>query len=105
MIVLTFKLYGAKAFKENKKIMLVVDLERWNQETNYDRLGLENHTIKFFDTSVAHVVLPVSEGRNIASLIEVAAVNARLKFLGENAAQEFADSLDQELKRKNTLKE
>lgn len=104
-IINVVKLYGAKAFKENKKIMLVVDLERWNQETNYDRLGLENHTIKFFDTSVAHVVLPVSEGRNIASLIEVAAVNARLKFLGENAAQEFADNLDKELKRKNSLKE
>ena len=88
-IVNVVKLYGAKAFKENKKIMLVIDLERWNQETNYDRLGLENHTIKFFDTSVSHLVLPVSEGRNIASLIEVAAVNARLKFLGENAAQEF----------------
>jgi HPr kinase/phosphorylase len=104
-IVNVVKLYGAKAFKENKKIMLVVDLERWNQETNYDRLGLENHTIKFFDTSVAHIVLPVSEGRNIASLIEVAAVNARLKFLGENAAQEFADNLDIELKRKNSLRE
>jgi len=104
-IVNVVKLYGAKAFKENKKIMLVVDLERWNQQTNYDRLGLENHTIKFFDTNIAHIVLPVSEGRNIASLIEVAAVNARLKFLGENSAQEFADNLDKELKRKNSLKE
>lgn len=103
-IVNIVKLFGAKAFKENKKIMLVVDLERWNQQTNYDRLGLENNTIKFFDTSVAHVILPVSEGRNIASLIEVAAVNARLKYLGENAAQEFADSLDKELKRKNALR-
>lgn len=100
-IVNVVKLFGAKAFKENKKIMLVIDLERWNTASNYDRLGLENHTIKFFDTEVAHITLPISEGRNTASLVEVAAVNARLKYLGENSAQEFADQLDAELRRKN----
>ena len=104
-IVNVVKLFGAKAFKENKKIMLVIDLEHWNNQTNYDRLGLENHTIKFFDTEVAHIVLPISEGRNTASLVEVAAVNARLKYMGENSAQDFADALDAELHRKNKLKE
>lgn len=104
-IVNVVKLFGAKAFKENKKIMLVIDLEPWDQKADYDRLGLENHTITFFDTEVAHIRIPISEGRNTASLVEVAAVNARLKFLGENTAQEFADSLDAELKRKNNLRE
>ena len=104
-IVNVVKLFGAKAYKENKKIMLVVDLEYWNNMNHYDRLGLENNTIKFFDTEVAHIVMPISEGRNTASLLEVAAVNARLKFLGEDSAQDFADALDAELKRKNKIEE
>ncbi|AIO18349.1 HPr kinase/phosphorylase [Candidatus Izimaplasma bacterium HR1] len=104
-IVNVVKLFGAKAFKENKKIMLVVDLEQWDETSSYDRLGLENHTIKFFDTDVAHIVMPISEGRNTASLVEVAAVNARLKYMGENAALEFTTALDEELKRKNKLEE
>jgi HPr kinase/phosphorylase len=104
-IVNVVKLFGAKAFKENKKIMLVIDLEPWDQTAHYDRLGLENATIKLFDTDVHHITIPISEGRNVASLVEVAAVNARLKYLGENAAQEFADALDEELKRKNKLVE
>ena len=104
-IVNVVKLFGAKAFKENKKIMLVIDLEYWDQTAHYDRLGIENKTIKLFDTEVGHITIPVSEGRNVASLVEVAAVNARLKYLGENSAQEFADALDVELKRKNKLVE
>ena len=104
-IVNVVKLFGAKAFKENKKIMLVIDLEPWNTQSNYDRLGLENHTIKFFDTEVGHIVLPISEGRNTASLVEVAAVNARLKYMGENSAQEFTDALDAHLHEKNKLVE
>lgn len=102
-IVNVVKLFGAKAFKEDKKIMLVVDLEPWNQSNHYDRIGLEHNTIKFFDTEVHHIKIPVSEGRNVASLIEVAAVNARLKYLGENAAEEFTTALDEELKRKARL--
>lgn len=100
-IVNIVKLFGAKAFKDNKKIMLVIDLEPWNSDNDYDRLGLENETVTFFDTEVAHVKIPISEGRNVASLVEAAAVNARLKYMGENAAQEFADALMEELKRKN----
>lgn len=104
-IVNVVKLFGARAFKENKKIMLVIDLEPWSNTSNYDRLGLTNSTITFFDTEVAHITIPISEGRNTASLVEVAAVNARLKYMGENAAQEFADQLDAELKRKNKMVE
>lgn len=99
-IVNVVKMFGAKAYKENKKIMLVIDLEPWNQQENYDRLGLENSAIKFFDTDIAHIRIPISEGRNVASLVEAAAVNARLKYLGENAAQEFSDALDRYLKQK-----
>lgn len=100
-IVNVVKMFGARAYKENKKIMLVIDLEPWNQQENYDRLGLENSTLKFFDTDISHVRIPISEGRNVASLVEAAAVNARLKYLGENAAQEFSDALDAYLTQKH----
>ena len=95
----------AKAFKENKKIMLVIDLEPWEIGAHYDRLGLEHETIRFFDTDVHHIKIPISEGRNVASLVEVAALNARLKYMGVNSAKEFTTRLDEELKRKNKLKE
>lgn len=93
-IVNIVKMFGAKAYKENKKIMLVIDLEPWNMKESYDRLGLEQSYIRFFDTDIAHIKIPISEGRNVATLVEAAAVNSRLKYLGENAAQEFSDALD-----------
>ena len=104
-IVNVVQLFGARAFKENKKIMLVIDLEPWNTANNYDRLGLEHNTEKFFETEVHHIIIPVSEGRNVATLVEAAAVNARLKYMGVNSAKEFTDSLDKELARKNKERE
>lgn len=104
-IINVVKLFGAKAYKENKKIMLVVDLEKWDNSVMYDRLGLDEEFITFFDSKISYVKIPVSEGRNIASLVEVAAINARLKYLGTNTAREFAEELNQELQLKNSNKE
>ena len=104
-IVNVVKLFGAKAFKENKKLMLVIDLEPWVDGAHYDRLGLEQNVIRFFDTDIHHIRIPVSEGRNVASLVEVAAVNARLQFLGEHSAKEFTEALDKELQRKSLKEE
>lgn len=98
-IVNVVHLFGIKAFKDNKKIMLVIDLERWDQTKTYDRLGVEEETITFFDTDVAHVKIPVSPGRNTASLVEIAAINARNKFLGTNSAVEFVESVDNKIKQ------
>ena len=86
--------------KDDKKIMLVVDLELWDNSKNYDRLGLDNETIEYFDTSVALVKIPVSPGRNLAALVEVAAINARSKFLGTNSAEEFADKVQYAISQK-----
>ena len=104
-IVNVVQLFGVKAFKENKKIMLVVDLELWDNSINYDRLGLDEETLTYFDTEVAHVRIPVSPGRNIASLVEVAAMNARLKYLGTNSAKEFADNVQRVILEKNNKSE
>lgn len=99
-IINVVHLFGIKAFKDDKKIMLVIDLEPWDQTRTYDRLGIEDETITFFDTQVAHVKIPVSPGRNLASLVEIASINARSKYLGTNSAVEFVDSLDNEIKQK-----
>jgi len=104
-IINVVKMFGAKAYKESKKIMLVVDLEIWDRKSDYDRLGLSNEVLTFFNTDVAYVKVPVSEGRNIASLVEVAAVNSRLKYLGTNSAQEFADAIDEVIREKNMQKD
>ena len=98
-IVNVVSLFGVKAYKENKKIMLVIDLELWNDEFTYDRLGIEDEKITFFDSEISYIKIPVSEGRNIASLVEAAAMNSRLKYLGTNSALEFSNELDQLLKQ------
>ncbi len=99
-IINVVHLFGIKAFKDDKKIMLVVDLERWDTTQNYDRIGTEEDRITFFDTEIALVKIPVSPGRNTASLVEIAALNARSKYLGTNSAKEFVDALDNQIKRK-----
>lgn len=99
-VVNVVHLFGIKAFKDNKKIMLVIDLEKWDQTQDYDRLGIEDDTIRFFDTDIAHVKLPVSPGRNTASLVEIAAINARSKYLGTNSAAEFVAALDNKIRQK-----
>lgn len=103
-IVNVVDLFGVKAFKENKKIMLIIDLELWDQTKDYDRLGLENFTLSYFDTEVSNVKIPVSPGRNTASLVEVAAMNARLKYLGTNSALEFTEQVNKKI-QENAKKE
>ena len=103
-IVNVVKLFGAKAYKETKKIMLVVDLEKWDPKKDYDRLGISDETIQLFDTEIHLVKIPVSPGRNIASLVEVAAMNSRLKFLGTDSAKEFVEIIDTHIKQKNKEK-
>ncbi len=103
-IVNVVKLFGAKAYKETKKIMLIVDLEKWDPKKDYDRLGISDETIQLFDTEIHSVKIPVSPGRNIASLVEVAAMNSRLKFLGTDSAKEFVEIIDAHIKQKNKEK-
>ena len=84
--------------------MLVVDLEKWDPKKDYDRLGITDETIQLFDTEIHLVKIPVSPGRNIASLVEVAAMNSRLKFLGTDSAKEFVEIIDSHIKQKNKEK-
>jgi len=100
-IVNVVKLFGASAFKEDKAIMLIVELLQWEKGAEYDRLGLDTHEEKIFDTPLPLVKIPITAARSVPSLIEVAAMNARLKFLGTHMAEEFTDRLNKEIELKN----
>lgn len=93
-IVDVVHLFGAGAFRESKKIRLVVELENWEEGKYYDRLGIENETIRIFNTDVHKVVVPVLPGRNLALLVESAALNEKLKVFGINSALEFTNNIN-----------
>jgi len=88
------QLFGMSAIKEESQIDLVVELENWNDDKYYDRFGLEEPTMNILGVELPMVTIPVCPGRNIASIIEVAAINNRHKRLnGFNSAQQLADEL------------
>lgn len=92
-IVDVVSMFGAGAYRENKKVRLVVELEHWKRGKAYDRLGLETETVKFFNTEIAKITIPILPGRNVATLIESAAMNQKLKYLGHHAAMDLADAV------------
>lgn len=87
------RLFGMGAVKETEKIDLVINLENWQQGKMYDRLGLEEKTEDILGIKVPSIVLPVSPGRNLSIVIEVAAMNNRQKRMGYNTAEEFNKKL------------
>ena len=87
-------LFGASAVRPYKRITLIVELEIWDPDKFYDRLGLDEEKMKIIDTDVTKLTIPVQPGRNVSVIIEVAAMNYRLKKMGVNAAEEFARRLD-----------
>jgi HPr kinase/phosphorylase len=93
-IVDVVNLFGAGAFRESKRVRLVVELENWEEGKYYDRLGIETQTVRFFNTDVHKVVIPVLPGRNLALLVESAALNEKLKYFGINSAQEFTNNIN-----------
>lgn len=92
-IINVMTLFGAGAIRNYKKIAIVMNLEAWDSKKVYDRLGLEEETTKIIDTEIPILTIPVRPGRNLAVIIEVAAMNFRLKRMGMNAAQQFSDRL------------
>ena len=93
-IVDVIHMYGTAAYRDRKMIRLVVELEKWDHDKYYDRLGLDNSKIKYFNTEITKVTIPVLPGRTVALLVESAAMNEKLKFLGHNAAEEFVNTVD-----------
>lgn len=92
-IINVMTLFGAGAVRSNKRISIVMNLELWDQNKQYDRLGLEEESMKIIDMEVPKLTIPVRPGRNLAVIIEVAAMNFRLKRMGVNAAEQFTNRL------------
>ena len=88
-IVDVCRLFGMGAVKETEKIDLIINLEPWEQGKMYDRLGLEEQFTDILGIRVPSIVIPVHPGRNLAIIIEIAAMNNRQKKLGYNTAEEF----------------
>lgn len=87
------RIFGMGAVKETEKIDMVVQLEPWDDNTYYDRLGLENEYQEIMGIRVPKVRIPVRPGRNLAIIIEIAAMNNREKRMGYNSAEEFSNKL------------
>lgn len=94
-IINIMTLFGASAVRPYKRVTLVVELELWDPTKTYDRLGLDEEKMRIMDTELTKLTIPVQPGRNVSVIIEVAAMNYRLKKMGVNAAEEFARRLDE----------
>lgn len=84
-------LYGVGSVKNTENINLVIHLERWDNQKEYDRVGLESQYTSILGIDVPSLTIPVQPGRNLAIIVEVAAMNNRQKSMGYNAAQSLND--------------
>ena len=87
------RIFGMGAIKDTEKIDMVINLEPWDSSKVYDRMGLESETTEILGISVTSTTIPIKPGRNLAIIIEVAAMNNRQKKMGYNPAQELLNKL------------
>ncbi|MBU5434640.1 HPr(Ser) kinase/phosphatase [Pseudoflavonifractor sp. MSJ-37] len=88
------RIFGMVAIKEESEIDMVVNLEPWREDAVYDRLGLDELYVDILDVKVPNITIPVKPGRNLAVIIEVAAMNNRNKKMGFNSALEFTKQIE-----------
>ncbi len=98
------RLFGMGAVKLTEKIDMVVELEPWDSEKVYDRMGVDNEYTSILGVRVPYSVIPVKPGRNLAVILEVAAMNNRQKKMGYNAAEELLENLGMNFEKKETVK-
>ena len=92
-------LFGVENVKNTQSIDLVIKLEEWNRDKEYDRLGMEEEYTEFLGNQVVCHSLPIRPGRNLAVIVETAAVNHRQKKMGYNAAKELYNRVQANLVR------
>ncbi|MCH5323840.1 MAG: HPr(Ser) kinase/phosphatase [Eubacterium sp.] len=97
------QLFGIGAVKVSERIDMVIELEMWNPEKIYDRMGVDNHYMTILGVKVPSLTIPVKPGRNLAVILEVAAMNNRHKKMGYNAAQELLDNLGLDMEGMDTV--
>lgn len=98
-------LFGASSVKDTQSIDLVIHLEDWDKDKEYDRLGLEDNYIEYLGNKVVCHNIPIRPGRNVALICETAAVNHRQKKMGYNAAQELYTRVQNSLAKKRDEEE
>ena len=94
-------LFGVEAVKNTQAIDMVINLEDWDKDKEYDRLGLEDHYTEFLGNKIVCHNIPIRPGRNLAIIVESAAVNYRQKKMGYNAARELYNRVQQNLARRD----
>ena len=92
-IIDVMTLFGTGSVLKKKKISMIINLELWDAHKEYDRLGLDEQTMKIMDVHLPKATIPVRPGRNLAVIVEVAAMNFRLKRMGINTAEQFSERL------------
>ena len=98
------RLFGIGAVKMTEKLDLVVELEQWNPEKIYDRMGVDTEYVSLLGVKVPALTIPVKPGRNLAVILEVAAMNNRQKKMGYNAAAELLHRLGMDSDPKETIR-
>ncbi|MCM1133303.1 MAG: HPr(Ser) kinase/phosphatase [Ruminococcus flavefaciens] len=98
------RLFGIGAVKMTEKLDLVVELEQWNPEKIYDRMGVDTEYVSLLGVKIPSLTIPVKPGRNLAVILEVAAMNNRQKKMGYNAAAELLHRLGMESDPKETIR-
>jgi len=99
------RLFGIGAVKMTEKLDLVVELEQWNSEKLYDRMGVDTEFVSLLGVKVPSLTIPVKPGRNLAVILEVAAMNNRQKKMGYNAARELLNRLGMESESKEIVRD
>ncbi len=92
------RIFGMGAVKDTEKIDLVINFEPWEKGKFYDRIGLENDYIEILGIKLPSLTIPVRPGRNLAVILEIAAMNQRQKKMGYNTAEEFNKRLEKQLR-------
>ena len=94
-IINVAKLFGMGAVKDSCSIDLIINMVPWRDGEAYDRLGMETQYTEILDVKVPSITIPITPGRNLAVIFEVAAMNNRQKRMGYNAALEFTEQMNQ----------
>ena len=97
------RIFGMGAVKITEKIELVIQLEHWDNKKEYDRLGIDTETKNILGVEVPMITVPVKPGRNLAVIIEIAAMNNRQKVMGYNAALELNEKLEKKFNAQEIL--
>lgn len=90
-IIDVMTLFGAGAVKQANEVNLIVNLELWSKDKKFERLGSTEEIVNILDVGIPKITIPVKTGRNLAIIIEVAAMNFRAKTMGYNAAETFEE--------------